>query len=31
MTSASDRGEAEKEKKESNVVTETGGGLNYWR
>lgn len=30
MRSASNRGEAEEEKKESNVITETGGGLNYW-
>lgn len=31
IRSPSDRGKAEEEKKESNAVTETGDGLNYWR
>ena len=31
IRSARDGGEAEEEKKESNAITETGDGLNYWR
>lgn len=30
IRSASNRGEAEEEKKESNAITEAGDGLNYW-